>query len=116
MTTETAFDKLQSHSNENLAKKIMRKVTESIKQAFFAKQAKKVGNTETDGKSVWLHGNEIIKRDKSGIVLFTFAGWGSVTTRERLRGILNVDVYQKDHEQFYNGEKVIDLRAWHVVS
>ena len=94
----------------------MRKVTELIKQAFFAKQAKKVGNTETDGASVFLHGNEIIKRDKSGIVLFTFAGWGSVTTRERLRGILNVDVYQKDHEQYYNGNKVIDLNDWHAVN
>ena len=94
----------------------MRKVTELIKQAYFAKQAKKVGNTETDGASVFLHGNEIIKRDKSGIVLFTFAGWGSVTTRERLRGILNVDVYQKDHEQYYNGNKVIDLNDWHAVN
>ena len=94
----------------------MRKVTELIKQAFFAKQAKKVGNTETDGASVFLHGNEIIKRDKSGIGLFTFAGWGSVTTRERLRGILNVDVYQKDHEQYYNGNKVIDLNDWHAVN
>ena len=94
----------------------MRKVTELIKQALFAKQAKKVGNTETVGASVFLHGNEIIKRDKSGIVLFTFAGWGSVTTRERLRGILNVDVYQKDHEQYYNGNKVIDLNDWHAVN
>ena len=94
----------------------MRKVTESIKKAFFARKTKKVNATFTDGESVFLHGNEIIKRDKSGLILFTFAGWGSVTTRERLRGILNVDVYQKDHEQYYNGEKVFDLNAWHVVS
>lgn len=94
----------------------MRKVTESIKQAFFARQTKKVNATFTDGNSVFLHGNEIIKRDKSGLILFTFAGWGSAVTRERLKGILNVDVYQKDHEQYYNGQKVIDLKAWHVVS
>ena len=94
----------------------MRKVTEQIKKAFFAKQAKKVGNTETDGASVWLHGNKIIERDKSGIVLFTFAGWGSVTTRERLRGILNVDVYQKDHAQYYNGAEVLSLFDWHAVN
>ena len=93
----------------------MRKVTEQIKQAFFARQTKRVNATFTDGNSVFLHGNEIIKRDSSGLILFTFAGWGSATTRERLKGILNVDVYQKDHEQFYNGEKVIDLHAWHVV-
>jgi hypothetical protein len=94
----------------------MRKVTEQIKQAFFNKEALKVNNTRTDGNSVFLHGNEIIKRDPSGVILFTFAGWGSVTTRERLKGILNVDVYQKDHEQHYNGAKVIDLYDWHVVS
>jgi len=93
----------------------MRKVTEQIKQAFFNKQAFKKDNTRTDGTSVWLHGNEIIKRDPSGVILFTFAGWGSVTTRERLKGILNVDVYQKDHEQYYNGAKVINLYDWHVV-
>jgi hypothetical protein len=94
----------------------MRKVTEQIKQAFFNGQALKVNNTRTDGTSVWLHENEIIRRDLSGAILFTFAGWGSVTTRERLKGILNVDVYQKDHEQHYNGAKVIDLYDWHAVS
>ena len=93
----------------------MRKVTEQIKQAFFNKEALKVNNTRTDGNSVFLHGNEIIKRDSSGLILFTFAGWGSSTTRERLKGILNVDVYQKDHEQYYNGAKVINLKDWHVV-
>ena len=93
----------------------MRKVTEEIKQAFFARQAKKIGNTITDGASVWLHGNKIIERDSSGLIRFSFAGWGSATTRERLRGILNVDVYQKDHEQYYNGAKVISLFDWHVV-
>ena len=93
----------------------MRKVTEQIKDAFFARQAKRVNNTFTDGNSVFLHGNEIIKRDKSGLILFTFAGWGSATTRERLKGILNVDVYQKDHEQYYNGAEVLSLFDWHAV-
>ena len=73
-------------------------------------------NKTTMNSVKFYHQIEIIKRDKSGLILFTFAGWGSVTTRERLRGILNVDVYQKDHEQYYNGQKVIDLKAWHVVS
>ena len=93
----------------------MRKVTEQIKDAFFARQTKRVNNTFTDGDSVFLHGNEIIKRDSSGLILFTFAGWGSATTRERLKGILDVDVYQKDYEQYYNGAKVINLFDWHVV-
>jgi hypothetical protein len=93
----------------------MKQVTEQIKRAFENKKSLKVNNTRTDGTSVFLHGNEIIKRDKSGIVLFTFSGWPSVTTRERLRGILDLDVCQRKGEQYYNGAKVFDLNAWHVV-
>jgi len=94
----------------------MNKVTEKIKEAFFARKTKKINHDFTDGTSVFYRNNEIIKRDPSGVILFTFAGWGSSTTRERLRGILNVDVYQKDHEQYYNGAKVLDLYDWHVLS
>lgn len=94
----------------------MNKVTEKIKEAFFARKTKKINHDFTDGTSVFYRGNEIIKRDPSGVILFTFAGWGSVTTRERLKGILNVDVYQKDHVQYYNGAKVLDLYDWHVLS
>ena len=38
----------------------MRKVTEQIKQAFERGEAKTVGNTRTDGNTVWLHGNAIV--------------------------------------------------------
>ena len=92
----------------------MKKVTERIKNAFDNGQSLKVDNTTTDGTSVWLWGNEIIRRDKSGAILFTFSGWGSVTTRERLRGIIGVDVYQKNKEQYYNGQKIFDLHSWFV--
>ena len=46
----------------------MRKVTQQIKDAFEQGKAKKVDNTETDGKTVWLHGNAIVKRDPDGLV------------------------------------------------
>jgi hypothetical protein len=52
----------------------MRKVTQQIKQSFFERKANKIGNTRTDGNSVWLHGNEIIKRDSSGLIFWTLAG------------------------------------------
>ena len=65
----------------------MRKVTQQIKEAFEQRKAKKVGNTETDGESVWLHGNKIITRDPSGAVMATLAGWNTPTTRERVNGI-----------------------------
>mgnify|MGYP005838283939 CR=1 FL=1 len=42
----------------------MRKVTQQIKKAFEKGESLKVGNTRTDGKSVFLHGNEIVKRSE----------------------------------------------------
>jgi hypothetical protein len=93
----------------------MRKVTKEIKKAFLAGESKKVNETRTDGQSVYLHGHEIIKRDSSGLLLFNLCGYGTAVTRERIKHICDVDVYQKDHEQYYNGEIIIDWNAWHVV-
>ena len=52
----------------------MRKVTEQIKQAFNQGTPLKVGNTRTDGQTVWLHGNAIVKRDPDGLVRWSLAG------------------------------------------
>tara|TARA_B100000902_G_scaffold383867_1_gene423281 strand:- start:558 stop:857 length:300 start_codon:yes stop_codon:yes gene_type:complete len=89
----------------------MRKVTQQIKQSFFERKAKTIGNTETDGNSVWLHGNEIIKRDSSGLIFWTLAGWNTPTTRERINGILDVGVHQKNFEPVLNGH-TIDESDW----
>ena len=89
----------------------MRKVTEQIKRAFEQGTSLKVGNTETDGKTVWLHGNAIIKRDPQGFVRWSLAGWNTPTTRERVNGIVNAGVHQVDFEPVLNGE-VIDSSDW----
>ena len=89
----------------------MRKVTEQIKRAFEQGTSLKVGNTETDGKTVWLHGNAIIKRDPQGFVRWSLAGWNTPTTRERVNGIVNAGVHQVDFEPVLNGE-VIDPYDW----
>jgi hypothetical protein len=91
----------------------MRKVTEQIKQAFNQGLSKKVGNTRTDGKSVFLHGNEIIKRDASGLVMATLAGWNTPTTRERINGITGLGIYQKNFTPMLNGQEV-DSYDWLV--
>jgi len=91
----------------------MRKVTEQIKQAFNQGVSKKVGNTRTDGKSVFLHGNEIIKRDASGLVMATLAGWNTPTTRERINGITGLGIYQKNFVPMLNGQEV-DSYDWLV--
>ena len=89
----------------------MRKVTEQIKQAFEQGTSKKVGNTETDGQTVWLHGNAIVKRDFDGLVRWSLAGWNTPTTRERVNGIANANVSQCKFEPVLNGQ-VIDSSDW----
>ena len=89
----------------------MRKVTQQVKQAFEQGKAKKVGNTETDGQTVWLHGNAIVKRDPDGLVRWSLAGWNTPTTRERVNGIVNAGVQQVSFEPVLNGQ-VIDSFDW----
>ena len=89
----------------------MRKVTEQIKQAFERGEAKTVGNTSTDGNTVWLHGNAIVKRDPDGLVRWSLAGWNTPTTRERVNGIANAGVCQFKFEPVLNGE-VINASDW----
>lgn len=66
----------------------MRKVTEKIADAFYAKRKLRVSNTYTDGQAVWLYGNKIVERRRDGIWV-SLAGWNTLTTRERLNGILH---------------------------
>ncbi len=89
----------------------MRKVTAQIKQAFERGEAKTIGNTTTDGKTVWLHGNAIVKRDPDGLVRWSLAGWNTPTTRERVNGIANAGVCQVKFDPILNGQ-VIDPSDW----
>ena len=84
----------------------MRKVTAQIKQAFEQGKSLKVGNTETDGNTVWLHGNAIVKRDPDGLVRWSLAGWNTPTTRERVNGIANAGVCQFKFEPVLNGQEI----------
>jgi len=93
----------------------MRKVTEQIKKAFEQGIPKKVGNTETDGETVWLHGNAIVKRDPSGLVLATLAGWNTPTTRERVNGITGLGIHQSNFVPMLNGSE-IDSFDWIAVT
>ena len=82
----------------------MRKITAKIAKAFLAGDSLKIKNTETDGQSVWLHGNEIARRTAFGLEV-SLAGWPTVTTRERVNGILyaaqtRMVIVQRDHEQY----------------
>ena len=71
----------------------MRKITETIVDAFISRKPASQGNTHTDGKALFLHGNLIAWHGThptttvEGIFL-TLAGWNTMTTKERLRGVL----------------------------
>jgi hypothetical protein len=100
----------------------MRQVSKKIAAAFMQRRAAKSGNTRTDGDTIWLHENAIARWHNNDVFHVSFAGWGSVTTRERLNSLPAVRVHQSKHEQFIvnprNGQdsKVDDLRAWFPIS
>ncbi len=91
----------------------MRKVTERIKKAFEQGKSLKIGSTRTNGTSVFLHGNEIIRRDVSGLVFATLAGWNTPTTRERVNGITGMGFHQVGFVACIDGEPVCE-DAWFV--
>ena len=81
----------------------MRKVTEQTVRAFLAGEKRTVGNTSTDGEELKLHGNTVAYKAYDRIII-TMAGWATVTTRERINGVLTLAgsgwrVCQRDHEQ-----------------
>ena len=92
----------------------MRQETQKIMSAFLKGEKASAQRTNTDGYSVWLHGNLIAERGKSKL-WFTLADWPTVTTRDRINGLLELSgsdyrVFQKNGTQFLtNGETVREL-------
>lgn len=91
----------------------MRKVTSQIAAAFKSGKGRTIGNTRTDGQSVWLHGNKIVERRSDG-VYFNACGWNTPTTRERINGITGAGLHQVNHELKRNGEDQNET-GWHKV-
>ena len=95
----------------------MRQETSTIARAFSRGKKASQARTSTDGNTVWLHGNKIAWRTEAGDIGFTLAGWPTVTTRDRINGILKTFGYglwgvaQRDHDQYlvYLAEKVMPL-------
>lgn len=79
----------------------MRKITKEIVAAFMNHETKRIGNSRTDGSSLYLHGNEIAVHVKGGIEITT-AGWNTPTTRERLNGLPGVRVNVKRGQLYLN--------------
>lgn len=81
----------------------MRKITREIVAAFMNRETKKIGNSYTDGKALYLHENPIAVHLSEGINITT-AGWNTPTTRERLNGLPGVRVNVRDHQLYLNGQ------------
>ena len=87
----------------------MRKITSEAVDKFlsrtpFSKSNMKVeqaGNTFR----LKLHGNTIAVLDEMNMLSISNAGWSSNTTKERLNGLPNVHIKQKNWNWFLNGQE-----------
>ena len=87
----------------------MRKITIDSVNAFLNRQKFKRQNMEVtsfdDSFYLKLHGNTIAVLHGDGTLMITDAGWQSNTTKERLNGLPNVNIHQKNFVWYLNGEE-----------
>lgn len=82
----------------------MRKVSKDVAAAFMLREKRSIGNTRTDGETLFLHGNAIAQWRADGLYI-TLAGWPTVTTRDRLNAIDGVRVHADRGRQYLNGSR-----------
>ena len=102
----------------------MRKVTNDAVSAFMSGRKFSRGNTtvrvipQDGGGSLVLmnlHGNTIARHETwNGRTYISNCGWATVTTKERLNGLPNVDIRQKNFQWYLNGKawdgKLIEVK------
>ena len=98
----------------------MRQITRDSVDAFMSARKFRKQNMEVkvlpNVTILRLHGNEIAYRynDVDRTLSITDCGWQSVTTKERLNGIPNVQIQQRNFEWFLNGKQwngnLIDIK------
>jgi len=69
------------------------------------------GNTRTDGKSVYLFGKEIIKREGNKVFIRT-CGYPLKTTKDRLNEVHCVMVHTRKGVLFLNGKEWENHEEW----
>lgn len=80
----------------------MRKITQAVVTAFLDRSSVSVGNSRTDGKTLYLFGNPIAVHAAEGLTIQT-CGWKSNTTKERLNALPGVRIAQKAGQWYLNG-------------
>jgi hypothetical protein len=86
----------------------MRKITSEAVTAFLERKPFKKSNmrVESGGAGTWklkLHGNLIATIDEFNMLSVSNAGWSSNTTKERLNGLPNVRIHQRNWNWYLNG-------------
>lgn len=84
-----------------------RQITENAINAFLLGKNFKQSNTEVkaDCMGVYMYlFNNLIAHRVGNRLQITTAGWKSNTTKERLNGLPNVSIAQKNYQWFLNGE------------
>ena len=80
----------------------MRKITREIVDAFQNSRSLTIGNSRTNGESLWLFGNKIAEIRRDGLWISN-GGWNSATTKERLNGLSGVNIVQRGGTWYLNG-------------
>jgi hypothetical protein len=87
----------------------MRKITKEAVNKFLSRETFRKGNMSVEGGfEVWmlkLHGNTIATIDEFNMLSVSNAGWASNTTKERLNGLPNVRIHQKNWTWYLNGNE-----------
>lgn len=83
----------------------MRKITREIVDAFQNSRSLTIGNSRTNGESLWLFDNKIAEIRRDGLWI-TNSGWDSATTKERLNGLSGVHIAQR------GGNWYLNFRQW----
>ena len=80
----------------------MRKITREIVNAFQNSRSLTIGNSRTNGESLWLFENRIAEIKRDGLWISN-CGWKSATTKERLNGLSGVNIVQRGGTWYLNG-------------
>lgn len=83
----------------------MRKISDTMGEAFLKGEVKRMGNTMTDGSALYLFDNKIAEW-RGDELWITSSGWMTRTTMDRLNGIgslINFGIYQRKKAWYLNG-------------
>jgi hypothetical protein len=87
----------------------MRKITREAVDKFLSKQPFSKSNMKVEDAGgifkLKLHNNTIATIDQMNMLSISNAGWSSNTTKERLNGLPNVHIKQKNWNWFLNGQE-----------